>query len=190
MHLNFLKKHLIQCSEKITIFRFLLTCLSLVWLLYLLLNVSPTEIRATATYYDKCEMYLTGTLIYRGTSTGQQPVDNLNGRTMKIYLNGESERALAIDPYLTNMCSRTVEGWIEAGYEITIPFSQNLHVSQNIYSTNGSSRMGTAYYDVDVEEIQTNLLYRPERNNTYINLIITGIVLLSIWCVIKGVRHD
>lgn len=149
-----------------------------------------TEINATTTYYDNCELYLTGKLIYRGSSTGQQPVDNLNGRIMKIYLNGESERALAIEPYLTNMCSRTVEGWVEAGYEITIPFSQNLHVSQNIYSANGSSRMGTAYYDVDVDEIQTNLLYRPERNNTYITLIITGIVLLSIWCVIKGVHHD
>lgn len=190
MHLNCLKKHLKQCSAKITISRFLLLSLLSVWLLSILLNGLPIEISATATYYDNCEMYLTGTLIYRGSSTGNQPVDNLNGRTMKIYLNGESERALAIEPYLTNMCSRSVEGWIEAGYEVAIPFSQNLHVSQNIYTTNGSSRMGTAYYDVDVDEIQTNLLYRPERNNTYITLIITGIVLLSIWCVIKGVRHD
>lgn len=190
MRLNYSKKHLRQCLEKTTISRFLLASLLSVWLLFILLNGLPIETNATATYYDNCEMYLTGTLIYRGSSTGQNPVDNLNGRTMTIYLNGEAERALAKEPFLTNMCSRTVEGWVEAGYEVTIPFSQNLHVSQNLYTTNQGSRMGTAYYDVEVHDIQTNLLYRPERNNTYITLIITGVVLLSIWCVIKGVRHD
>lgn len=133
-------------------------------------------------------MYLTGKLIYVGSSTGYEPVDNLNGRTLKIYLNGEAERSLAIEPYLTNMCSTNVEGWIEAGYEVSIPFSQRLYVSQTLYTQTGS-RSGTAYYDVQVTDIQTNLLYRPDRNDTYITLVVCGLILLSIWCVIKGVRN-
>ena len=149
----------------------------------------PTEINATTTYYQNNEMFLTGKLIYRGSSTGFDPVDNLNGRTLTIFLNGEAERTLAYDPYLTNMCSINVEGWVSAGYECSIPYSSNLHVSQTLYTSN-SQRNGTAYYDVEVEDINTNLLYRPERNNTYITLIVCGLILLSIWSLIKGARHD
>lgn len=166
----------------------------LVWLYVFLFCIGsfillPIEINATATYYQNNELYLTGTLIYRGSSTGYDPVDNLNGRKLIIYLNGEAERCLAIEPYLTNMCTQNVEGWVSAGYKCSIPYSDQLHVNQLLH-TNTSTRNGTAYYDVEVEDIQTNLLFRPERNNTYITLIVCGLILLSFWCVIKGVRHD
>lgn len=155
-----------------------------------LLNLFPIGIKATSTYYQNNELYLTGKLIYVGSSSGYDPVDNLNGETHRIYLNGEAERNLAKDPYLTNMCTENVEGWIDSGYEISIPYSDRLHVIQPLYTANNSTRSGTAYYDVEVETIQTNLLYRPDRNNTYITLVVCGLILLSIWCVIKGVRHD
>lgn len=189
MHSIYLHKRLQHYSRKITISHWLFSLLLLVCLSCILYLHLPTEIEATATYYDNCEMYLTGTLIYRGSSTGYEPVDNLNGRSLKIYLNGEAERTLAIEPYLTNLCTQQVEGWIEAGYECSIPYSDRLYVTQLLY-TNTSSRNGTAYYDVEVEDIQTNLLFRPERNNMYITLIVCGLILLSFWCVIKGVRHD
>lgn len=135
-------------------------------------------------------MYLTGVLIYRGSSTDYEPVNNLNGTTQKIYLNGEAERCLAIEPYLTNMCSQNVSGWLESGYSVTIPYSQRLSVTQPHYTYNSGTRDATAYYDVEVTDIQTNLLYRPERNDNYITLVVCGLILLSFWCVIKGVRHD
>lgn len=188
-HFNLFFKHLKICLKKIISSSYSLLLLSVLSLLFGFLMLFAIETNATATYYENNEMYLTGTLIYRGSSTNYEPVDNLNGRRLIIYLNGEAERTLAIDPYLTNMCIQTVEGWIEAGYECSIPYSDRLHVTQ-LLKTNTTSRNGTAYYDVEVEEIQTNLLFRPERNNTYITFIVCGLILLSFWCVIKGVRHD
>lgn len=189
MHFNSCYKRSKTCLKKIISSSCLLLFLSVSLLSFGFLMLSVTEINATATYYQNNEMYLTGTLIYRGSSTNYEPVDNLDGRKLIIYLNGEAERTLAIDPYLTNMCIQTVEGWVEAGYECSIPYSDRLHVTQ-LLRTNTTSRNGTAYYDVEVEDIQTNLLFRPERNNTYITFIVCGLILLSFWCVIKGVRHD
>lgn len=175
--------------RKIISGNYLLLLSLLFFCLFGLSNELATEIKATTTYYENNELYLTGTLRYVGSSNGYNPVDNLNGRKLKIYFNGEAERNLAIEPYLTNMCSEVAEGWIEAGYEIAIPYSDRLHVTQLLYSQNNSTRTGTAYYDVEVEKIQTNLLYRPDRNDSYIKLIVCGLVLFSIWCVIKGVRN-
>lgn len=188
-HFNSCFKHSKTCLKKIISSNYSLLFLSVLSLSFGCLMLSVTEINATATYYQNNEMYLTGTLIYRGSSTNYEPVDNLDGRKLIIYLNGEAERTLAIEPYLTNMCIQTVEGWVEAGYECSIPYSDRLHVTQ-LLRTNTTSRNGTAYYDVEVDDIQTNLLFRPERNNTYITLIVCGLILLSFWCVIKGVRHD
>lgn len=189
MHFNCFLKHLKHFYQTTIIFRWLSLLVCSVWLYYILSLSLPIETKATATYYQNNEMYLTGRLIYVGSSTGYNPVDNLNGETHRIYLNGEAERNLAKDPYLTNMCTETVEGWIDSGYEISIPYSDRLHVSQTLYTANNGTRSGTAYYDVEVETIQTNLLYRPDRNNTYITLVVCGLILLSIWCVIKGVRN-
>ncbi len=188
-HFNLFFNRFKICLQKIISSNCLLLFLSVLSLFSGYSMLSAIETNATATYYQNNEMYLTGTLIYRGSSTNYEPVDNLDGRRLIIYLNGEAERTLAIEPYLTNMCNQTVQGWVEAGYECSIPYSDRLHVTQ-LLKTNPSSRNGTAYYDVEVDDIQTNLLFRPERNNTYITLIVCGLILLSFWCVIKGVRHD
>ena len=126
VHYSLLGKHgLIYLQRIISGNSWLVSCFALFFCIGCFMSL-PTEIEATATYYDNCEMYLTGTLIYRGSSTGYDPVDNLNGRTFKIYLNGEAERTLATNPYLTNLCSQQVEGWIEAGYQCSIPYSDRL----------------------------------------------------------------
>lgn len=134
-------------------------------------------------------MYLTGTLTYIGSNNGT-PVDNLaDGRKHTIYLNAEAERSLAIDPYLTNMSSQTAEGWIDDGYEVQIPYSQMLHVTQ-LHNYGTGTRNATAYYEVTVDEIQTNLLYRPQRNDNYITILCGGGLLLLLYTVFKVVRHD
>lgn len=170
-----------------------LVCL-LVWSLFagclsiFLTNYSPA-IEATSTYYQNNELFLTGTLTYIGSSQGT-PVDNLaDGQLHTIYLNAEAERCIAIEPYLTNMSSQNAEGWIEDGYEIQIPYSQMLHVTQpHTYGT--GTRTATAYYEVTVEDIRTNLLYRPDRNDNYITILCGGGLLLLLYTVFKVVRHD
>lgn len=144
---------------------------------------------ATSTYYQNNEMFLTGKLTYVGSSQGT-PVNNLaDGRTHTIYLNAEAERCIAIEPYLTNMAVETVKGWIDSGYEIQIPYSQMLHVTQP-HNYNNQQRNATAYYEVTVEDIRTNLLYRPHRNDTYITMLCSGGILLLLYTVFKVVRHD
>lgn len=168
----------------------------LVWLLsagclsIFLTNYSPA-IEATSTYYKNNELFLTGTLTYIGSSQGT-PVDNLDdGKIHTIYLNAEAERCIAIDPYLTNMSSQTAQGWIEDGYEIQIPYSQTLTVSQpHYYGTGTTTRTATAYYEVTVEDIRTNLIYRPDRNDNYITILCGGGLLLLLYTVFKVVRHD
>lgn len=161
--------------------------LSVCYLSIFLANFSPVS--STATYYDNNELFIVGTLTYIGSTNGK-PVDNLaDGRTHTIYLNAEAERCIAIDPYVTNMSADTVKGWIDDGYEIQIPYSQMLHVTQPHYYNN-YERSGTAYYEITVEEIRTNLLYRPDRNNNYITILCGGGLLLLLYTVFKVVRHD
>lgn len=168
----------------------LLLLLVLLLLLFLLFNLLTVEIDATSTYYQNNEMWVSGYLHYISSSRGS-PNNNLDdGQVHRIYLNAEAERKLARDPYLTNMSSNTVVGWIDEGYEIKIPYSQRLEVTQPHTYNNQTNYSATAYYDVEVVEMQTNLLYRPERNDKYITLIVSGLIVLTMWCVIKVVRHD
>ena len=164
----------------------LLACLS-----YILFLSLPIEINATSTYYNNNELFITGTLTYISSTQGT-PVDNLaDGQIHTIYLNAEAERCIAIDPYVTNMSADTVIGWINDGYEIQIPYSQTLAVSQpHYYGSTGQTRNATAYYEVTVEEIRTNLLYRPRRNDNYITILCGGGLLLLLYTVFKVVRHD
>lgn len=138
-------------------------------------------INATSTYYQNNNLTVTGTLTYIGSSNNTgSPVDNLaDGREHTIYLNKEAERSLVKDPYLTNLSNNTVTGWIEDGYEVQIQYSQTLAVTQPHYTTNGSTRNGTAYYEVNVSDINTLLLYRSY-NGSYIGYIICGGVFVII----------
>lgn len=163
----------------------------LLWLLLFFLSVNylTGTVNATSTYYKNNELYIVGTLTYLGSSQGT-PLDNLaDGRLHTIYLNAEAERCIVIDPYVSNMSVNNLEGWIDDGYEIQIPYSQMLHVTQPHQYNNGQ-RNSTAYYEVTVEEIRTNLLYRPDRNDNYITMLCGGGLLLILYTVFKVVRHD
>lgn len=183
---SFLRSCRISCKMK-SLMSLSVLLLSVCYLSIFLANYSPVS--STATYYDNNELFIVGTLTYIGSTNGK-PVDNLaDGSTHIIYLNAEAERCIAIDPYVTNMSADTVKGWIDDGYEIQIPYSQMLHVTQPHYYNN-YERSGTAYYEITVEEIRTNLLYRPDRNNNYITILCGGGLLLLLYTVFKVVRHD
>lgn len=137
-------------------------------------------------------MYLTGTLMYVG-SQYNEPVNNLNGTSHEIFLNAEAERKLAKEQYLTNLSSNTVSGYLDIGYQCQIPYADCLWVKQDLYynyGTNQSVREGWAYYEVVVDDIQTNLLYRPERNDRYITIITAGALLFGLITIFKVVRRD
>lgn len=142
----------------------------------------------TSTYYRTNEMYLTGTLMYVGSDYGD-PVNNLNGTLHQIYLSAEAERTLGRDPYLTNLSSADAVGYLDIGYKCKIPYGDMLYVYQTLYNGN-YTRDGWAYYEVIVDDIQTNLLYRPDRNDRYITILCAGGIMFSLVTVFKVVRHD
>lgn len=165
---------------------------------FILLVNSQIRIDATApngTYYNTNEMYLTGTLLYVG-SQYDRPVNNLDGTIHDIFLNAEAERKLSqgdAGQYLTNLSSNTVSGYLDIGYQCQIPYADCLWVKQDLYynyGTNQSVREGWAYYEVVVDDIQTNLLYRPERNDRYITIITAGALLFGLITIFKVVRRD
>ena len=140
-------------------------------------------------------MYLTGRLLYVGSQYGE-PVNNLNGSTHDIFLNAEAERTLSqgdAGQYLTNLSSNMVTGYLDNAYPCQIPYADCLWVKQDLYynyGTNQSVREGWAYYEVVVYDIQTNLLYRPERNDRYITIITAGALLFGLITIFKVVRRD
>lgn len=167
-------------------------CLSFILLVNLLIVKINAE-APTSTYYETNEMYLTGKLLYIGSAYGE-PVNNLDGTTHEVFLNAEAERKLsqgAAGQYLTNLSSNTVTGYLDNGYTCQIPYADCLWVQQTLYYGTGSTtREGWAYYEVVVDEIQTNLLYRPERNDRYITIITAGALLFGLITIFKVVRRD
>lgn len=138
-------------------------------------------------------MYLTGTLLYVGSQYGT-PVNNLSGQSHDIFLNAEAERTLSqgdAGQYLTNLSSTTATGYLDIGYQCQIPYADCLWVRQTLNNTNNQgTREGWAYYEVIVEDIQTNLLYRPDRNDRYITIITAGALLFGLITIFKVVRRD
>lgn len=161
---------------------------------FILLVNSPIKIDATAptnTYYATNELYITGKFYRVGSQYGT-PVNDLSGTEHTIYLNAESERCLVIGDagqYLSNQSSTTATGYLDNGYQCQIPYADCLWVQQEQRSGN-TTRNGWVYYEVAVEDIQTNLLYRPERNDRYITILCAGAVLFGLITILKVVRRD
>lgn len=184
--------HTLHMKIRFSVFgRALLLC---VCSLSILLANSQIQIKAeapTSTYYTTNEMYLSGKLLYIGSQYGT-PVNNLSGQTHEIFLNAESERTLSMGDsgqYLTNLSSTTATGYLDIGYQCQIPYADCLWVKQSLNSGN-TTRDGWAYYEVIVEDIQSNLLYRPERNDRYITIICAGGILFGLITIFKVVRRD
>lgn len=163
----------------------LVCCLSL---LCLCLRILPIETNATSTFFDNNELWITGKLVYVDSSWGY-PSDNLNGETHRIYFSSESERCILKDPYLSNASQTTLLGYLDNNMSFSIPFGGRLEVKQEHYSSD-RTKTATAYYDVIINDVQTNLLYRPERNDKYITYISIGLILFGFITIIKVVRND
>lgn len=126
-------------------------------------------------------------MIYVSSDWGS-PVDNLNGETHQLYCSAEAERKLVIDPYVSNQSSDSITGYIDNNMAFSIPFGGRVEVTQTHYSGT-QQRSSKAYYDVEIDDIQTNLLYRPERNDWYIKTALSALVIFSLVCVFRSVRR-
>lgn len=181
---SYLNQHLMCYSKRTIIFNYLFRAVSLVCCCYILLVSLPIETKATSTYYDNNNLIVKGRLIYVSSSNGT-PVDNLQDGTIHtIYFNKEAERSLVKEPYLSNLSSENAKGWIGDGYEISLPYSQMLAVTQPHNYGNGT-RNATAYYEVEVEEINTILLYKSFFSSDYIVIFISGICILIVSVIFK-----
>lgn len=156
-------------------------------LLFILFSNLLIETKATSTFFDNNELYFRGRMIYVSSDWGS-PVDNLNGETHQLYCSAEAERKLVIDPYVSNQSSDSITGYIDNNMAFSIPFGGRVEVTQTHYSGT-QQRSSKAYYDVEIDDIQTNLLYRPERNDWYIKTALSALVIFSLVCVFRSVRR-
>lgn len=154
---------------------------------------SSIAIDATSTYYQNNDLWVTGTLIYTGSSRGT-PIYNLDdGQVRRMYFNAEAENSLVRDPYLSNLSADTVLGWIDDGYKIQIEYGGTLAVYQPHNYTSGSQQYETeawAYYDVSIQSMATELLWRSERSNEWIGIVTGGVILIVIWTIMRVIRND
>lgn len=169
----------------------LLSCVCLLFISSASLLTTRIDATApTSTYYANNELYLSGTLLYVGSQYGA-PVSSLNNTSHTVYLDAAAERTIAIEPYLSNLSATTATGYLDIGYPCQVPYGDCLWVQQTVYNTSGTTtRTGWVYYEVVVDDIQTNLLYRPERNDRYITIICAGALLFGVITVLRVVRHD
>lgn len=147
----------------------------------------------TAAYYANCEMQTTGRLYYVNSDSNYTPVRSFeDGSEHTLYFSSAAERAFANDPYLVNLTESTINGWIGEGYKIKADLGGYLAIYQPHKSTNSYTRDAWAYYEFVPSEkkTDTNMLYRPERNDKYITILCAGGILVTLYCVLKWIRHD
>lgn len=128
-----------------------------------------------------------GNLTYMGSSSGYRPVDDLSGNHA-IEISKQAEGSLIKEPYLTSVTQETLSGVLDDGYNVYINYGTWLHVKQQLHTSSGSTKSGTAYYRVTVDNIDTQLLYRPQRTEQAINIVVGGIILLGIYTVLRWIR--
>lgn len=165
-----------------------LWCLLLSFLLLISFSI---EIRAdvqesSSIWYDT-DLQIIGTLTYMGSSTGYAPVVNLSG-THGIEFCKEAESSLIKEPYLTSVSQQTLSGVLDEGFSVSYGYGTYLLVSQEL-KTQTSTRVGTAYYRVDVDRIDTQLLYRPQRAERASGIIVGGVILIGLYTVLRWVRR-
>lgn len=138
-------------------------------------------------------MQITGFLQYVSSDSSYTPVRSLaDGRSHRLYLSANAERAVGIDPYLVNLTESTINGWVGDGYKVKLDLGGYLAVYQPHYTANNQQRDSWAYYQFihDDDYIDTNMIYRPDRNDAYITILCGGGILLALYTVFKVVRHD
>lgn len=181
-------------SQAIQLLLFGLLSLSLLLsLFFCFISLLTVKAEATAAYYANCEMQTTGRLYYVNSDSSYTPVRSFeDGIEHTLYFSSAAERAFAIDPYLVNLTESTINGWIGDGYKIKSDLGGYLAVYQPHYTANNNHRDAWAYYEFVPSEkkTDTNMLYRPERNDKYITILCAGGILVTLYCVLKWIRHD
>ena len=169
-------------------------CLLLSFILFI---GSVIEIKAdspTTVFMSECGLTAKGYFTYMYSDNDYTQLNNLTGQTLDLYFTKEAEHKILWDSeqanYITNASSDTVTGFLTQ-YNFKIESGQYVGVYQP-HKYNQYNRDGWAYYKVTIvdNDIDTDLLYRSDRSNTFIILISAGIVILIISTLFKFVRRD
>lgn len=169
-------------------------CLLLSFILFIGSAIETNAVSPTTVFISQCGLTAKGYFTYMYSDNNYSPVNNLNGKTLDLYFTAEAEHKILWDSkqanYITNASSNTVTGFL-AQYNFKIDSGQYVGVYQP-HSYNQYERDGWAYYKVTIvdNDIDTDLLYRSDRSNTFIILISAGIVILIISTLFKFIRRD
>lgn len=145
------------------------------------------EVQEPEPLWTNKNLQIIGNLVYMGSSNGRRPVDELTGRHA-IEISKQAEGCLIKEPYLTSVSQDTLSGVLDDGYNVSISYGTWLQVKQRLYTSSDETKVGTAYYRVIVDSIDTQLLYRPQRTDEAINIVVGGIILLGFYTVIRWIR--
>lgn len=140
-----------------------------------------------AIWYDT-DLQIVANFTYIGSASNYTPVNTLSG-VHGVEMSNLSENNLIKEPYLTSVSQEQLKGVVDDGYDCYFNYGSYLCVTQPHYTgINQNTRDAVAYYRLDVQRIDTNLLYRAERAQTLIPIIIGGCFVLAIYTVLKWVR--
>ena len=170
-------------------------CLLLSFTLFIGSAIGINAASPTSVFISECGLTAKGYFTYMYSDSDYKPVNSLQGQTLNLYFTKEAEHKILWDSdsanYITNASSETVTGFLSQ-YNFKIDAGQYVAVYQP-HRTNGNyNRDAWAYYMVTISDndIDTDLLYRSDRSNTFIILISAGIVILIISTLFKFIRRD
>ncbi len=149
----------------------------------------------TTVFMSECGLTAKGYFTYMYSDSDYKPVNSLQGQTLILYFTKEAEHKILWDSdsanYITNASSETVTGFLSQ-YNFKIEAGQYVAVYQPHRTSGNYNRDAWAYYMVTISDndIDTDLLYRSDRSNTFIILISAGIVILIISTLFKFIRRE
>lgn len=170
-------------------------CLLLSFILCIGSAIGINAASPTSVFISECELTAKGYFTYLYSDSSYSPINNLNGQTLELYFTKEAEHKILWDSksanYITNASENTVNGFLSQ-YNFKIDSGQNVAVYQPHRKYNDDERNAWAYYKVTIvdNDIDSDLLYRSDRSNTFIILISAGIVILIISTLFKFIRRD
>lgn len=171
------------------------SCLLLSFILCIGSAIGINANSPTSVFMSECGLTAKGYFTYLYSDSSYKPVNNLNGQTLVLYFTKESEHKILWDSdsanYITNSSENTITGFLSQ-YNFKIESGQNVAVYQPHIKNNDYERDAWAYYKVTIvdNDIDSDLLYRSDRSNTFIILISAGIVILIISTLFKFIRRD
>lgn len=168
----------------------LLSCIFLIASAITINAVAPTTVFTTE---NNLKLY--GNFAYV-TSDNGYPLQSLNGSNLWIYMSSESEKCILWESDtnygIANASQNTIYGYLANGYRVKMDFADTLAVYQPHRINNNTTSYQWAYYRISVvdDNISTDLLYRSQRSNNLITLIIGGCICIIIYTIFKRIRRD